>query len=188
MESLASGKVRVLCLGNELVRDDGVGLRIGRVLRSLRLPDRVTVELRRAVGLELLDELDPSEAIVLVDAARTGAPPGTCTVRDAAAAAGLAGDPTSCHGVGIAEVLRVAEALQPGRPRPRITVVAVEAEDLSGWGLGLSAAVRDALPGAVSAVLVALGASEQTLREGRRAAERWKDWQPSLMDVVGGEE
>jgi Ni,Fe-hydrogenase maturation factor len=29
---------RILCLGNELVRDDGVGIRIGRILMTLPLP------------------------------------------------------------------------------------------------------------------------------------------------------
>ena len=46
---------RILCLGNELVRDDGVGIRIGRILMALPLPADVRVELAPQLGFDLLD-------------------------------------------------------------------------------------------------------------------------------------
>jgi hypothetical protein len=41
---------RILCIGNELVHDDGVGIRIGRILMDLPLPADVRVELAPSLG------------------------------------------------------------------------------------------------------------------------------------------
>ena len=69
---------RILCLGNELVRDDGVGIRIGRILMSLPLPADVRVELAPQLGFDLLDAVAGAERVILVDAMSTGRAVGTC--------------------------------------------------------------------------------------------------------------
>ena len=79
---MTGGPIRILCLGNELVSDDGVGIRVGRVLAQLPLPAGVTVEFQLGIGLELMDSLRPAEELIIVDAAQTGAPPGTCHITE----------------------------------------------------------------------------------------------------------
>lgn len=176
--------VRVICLGNELVRDDGIGIRIGRVLKRLELPPNITVELRGTAGLELLDELRPDEELILVDASQTGETPGTCTVLEMSQAASLAQDPFCCHGMGLAEVLRIASTLYPERLPPRAAVVVVEGVDFESYELTLTESVQEALPDAVETVLRTLGASERLQREGRCEAERWKGWAPTIKELV----
>lgn len=176
--------VRVICLGNELVRDDGIGIRIGRVLKRLELPPNIAVELRGVAGLELLDELRPDEELILVDAGQTGQAPGSCTVLEMSQAASLAKDPYCCHGVGLAEVLRIASTLCPERLPPRAAVVAIEGVDFESYELTLTEAVQEALPEAVETVLRTIGATEELQREGRDEAERWKGWAPTIMELV----
>lgn len=176
--------VSVLCLGNELVRDDGVGVRIGRVLRQLALPSNVTVELRRALGFELLEELDPGVELVLVDAARPEGSPGRLRVLELDATAELAMSPSNAHSVGVAEVLLIARALGPGRLPPRVAVVTVEAGDIEHFGLELTAPVSAALPAAVETVLDLIAAPPGCRDEGRRLAELERARTPTMADVL----
>lgn len=176
----------MICLGNELVRDDGVGIRVGRVLRRLELPEHVTVELRRTVGLELVEELRPDEAIVIVDAGQTGRAPGTCTVLELDEAADLAQTPYCCHGVGISEVLTLARKLFPDRMPLRAAVVVIEGVDFESYEMTLTAEVEAALPEAVAVVLRTIGAPGALEAAGRVEAERWKGWSPSITDLAEG--
>ena len=180
-----TGDTRVICLGNEMVRDDGIGVRVGRVLQRLPLPEQITVELRRMVGLELLDELRPDQALLLVDATQTGAQPGSLSVLQFAEATDLAQAPYCCHGFGLAEVLVIARRLHPERLPCRATVVGIEAEELESFGTSLSATLQTALPEAVATVLVTLKLPVELQKLGREEAAKWLDWEPSIDQVAG---
>jgi hydrogenase maturation protease len=165
-----------------MVRDDGIGIRVGRVLRELDLP--VTVELRRCMGLELLDELRADERIIVVDATRTGRAAGTCHVLDLTRATSLASQPYCCHGMGLVEVLDVVSRVAPERIPPRLVIVGIEAGDLTEYGTSLSPPVRDALPEAVDLVLETIDAPAALRERGRAEAERMRDWVPSITDII----
>ena len=177
-------KTRVLCVGNELVRDDGVGVRVGRVLQELELPDHVSVELRRVIGFELLDELRADEQLLLVDASNRGVEPGTTQVLELSDAAQMAEIPYCCHSVGLAEILKIASTMFPERVPPKAVIVGVEARDLENFGLDLTDPVAEALPEAVDLVLCQLGASEELRQRGREAAERWQRREPTVEEVI----
>ena len=102
----------------------------------------------------LIDLMAGRDLVVVVDAVRSGAAPGTLHVRDAGAA-----DPplpswgagaTSTHGFGLAEVLDLARTL--GALPERLVVVGVEAAGFD-HGAQLSPAVSAAVPAAVAAAL-----------------------------------
>jgi hydrogenase maturation protease len=103
----------VLCVGNPIARDDGIGIRVARILGACSLPAGVAVEERANLAIDVLDLLRAHERIVIVDAMTTGAPPGTCRTLDARDAADLAQLPCCCHALGLAELLRIAIALDP---------------------------------------------------------------------------
>ena len=46
---------RIVCVGNELVSDDGLGIRVGRALQRLPLPAGVEVVFAADIGLDLID-------------------------------------------------------------------------------------------------------------------------------------
>jgi hydrogenase maturation protease len=110
----------VIGVGNPWRGDDGAGLAVARRLRGT-LPDGVDVLEREGEPTSLLDAWEDADALWLVDAVSSGAPPGTLHRLDAAEQelpAGMFG--ASTHHFGLAEAVELARAL--GR-LPRHTVV-----------------------------------------------------------------
>ena len=159
---------RVLCLGNELVRDDGAGIRVGRILLALPLPAEVRVELAPHLGFDLLDVVAGAEHIVLVDAMSTGRPPGTCVTLAGRAIERHAAGASLSHTLGIAELMALAHKLAPDRPPASLTFVGVEGVAFSDYGTELSPEVEAAIPEAVDAVLRVVGASDEIRAVARR--------------------
>lgn len=176
---------RILCLGNELAADDGIGIRVGRVLSTLELPADTTLEIRRRIGFELLDSLAPADELLLVDATRTGAPAGTCRVIELDEVTALASTPYCCHGVGLPELLAALATLRPDAVPKRVRVLGIEAEVTDRCSTTLTPALSKALPGAVVEALELCGASAELLAEGRRRGEEAMNWQPAPAEVIG---
>ena len=164
-------KTAVVCLGNELVGDDGVGMRVARVLDQLHLPDNIDVLVRPFLGLDLVDLLHQYERLVIVDDMTSGRPAGTCVCLDPSEAKAMASHPSCAHGLGIAEVMQLVDKLYPDRKGRVIGFVGVEAAALQQFEVGLSEPVACALPKAVEAVLLMVGGLEAWWEEARRLAE-----------------
>ena len=176
---------RIFCLGNELVCDDGVAIRVGRILASLPLPPEVQVEFTPQLGFDLLEVVQGAERIILVDAMSTGRPPGTCVTLEGSAIARYAAGAAISHTVGIAELIEVADRLAPGGSRPSILFVGIEGQCFDRYGRDLGPRVRAAIPEAVTQVLRAIGATEELLAQGGDASARYVD--PALESILLGE-
>lgn len=136
--------VLVAGVGNALRRDDGAGLVVARRLRAMSPPAGVDVREVEGEPIGLVELWSGRPAVVLVDAMRSGAEPGTVRRVDASAEplpAWLRGS-TSTHAVALAETLELARAL--GRLPPRVVVYAVEGARFDA-GAGLTAAVEAAV-------------------------------------------
>ena len=146
-------RVRVIGCGNADAGDDAVGLSAVRELaRSLR--DRPNVDVAvAAMPVRVLELLTDVDAVVLVDAVITPAPPvppGT-VVRVEAGPEGLPSEvrpQLSSHGIGLADAVRLAGAL--GRT-PRVILLGIEVGSVV-TGDGLSPSVASALPALRAAV------------------------------------
>ncbi len=132
-------------IGSEYRRDDGAGPAVAR--QAADLPG--VVDVGPAVDpLDLLGRWDDADLAVVVDAIRSGAPPGTVRVVDLDEA--VPAPALSTHGLGLADVLRLARTV--GRAPRRVVVIGIEGEDF-GRGEGLSDEVAAAVPEAVRAVV-----------------------------------
>jgi len=141
--------VLVLCLGNDLRGDDGVGWAIADALEA-DPPAGAVVRRSAMSGFYLLDELVGVDRAIVVDAIQTGRrPPGAVLEFTMGAAAGPAGP--SPHAVGLPTVVDIGRRSGLALPN-RIDVVAVEVEDMFRLAEGLSDTVRRAIPAAVAAV------------------------------------
>lgn len=150
----------VVGLGSPDLGDDAVGVTVGRAVAA-RLPSVTVVEHEDPTALlELWAEHDP---VVVVDAVRSGSPPGTLHLLET----GLHGSPVSTsawartgqggtHAIGLAEMVELARAL--GRLPHRLVVVGIEAEHFDP-GAPLSAPVAAAVPAAVDQVAAAVAHS-----------------------------
>jgi hydrogenase maturation protease len=173
----------IVCMGNELVADDGIAIRVGRALRRLGLPPSVRVEFQPHLGLDLIDLFRPGERFVLVDAMQTGAPPGTCRALDLAEVEELAGTPFCCHAMGLPEVLTVVRRVAPERLPTGLSFVGVEAAILDRFDPALSPEVAAALPGAVETVLRLLDAPADLVERGRALGRELSTFVPDPLDV-----
>jgi hydrogenase maturation protease len=147
-ETAVAGAVRVLCLGNDLIADDALGPEVARRLR-IGSPAVDVVE-SSLTGLGLLEGIVGAERLVVVDSVVTGsAPPGTVRVlHETDFDVPRGGSP---HYIGLFEALDLGRALRLPVPDD-VTLVAVEAGDLSTVGGGLSAEVEAAVPDVVALV------------------------------------
>ena len=104
--------VLVLGLGNVLLGDDGLGAAaIARIERDYRIPPGVRLEDGGTLGLSLLGLIAESDRVILVDAVRTDASPGTLVRLDGADVADAVWNRLSPHQVGVADLLEAARLI-----------------------------------------------------------------------------
>lgn len=143
-----AARTRVLCLGNDLIADDGVGPAIAAELRRRSIDAEVAES--SLDGLGLLDDLVDVDRLVVVDAISTGrSAPGSITVVGEDGIAAAAGGWQ--HALGLFDAIALARALGLDAPG-EVVLVAVEASDLVRVGGPMTDAVRVAVPGAASIV------------------------------------
>jgi len=145
----ALSDTRVLCLGNELIADDGLGPAAAGRLRAL-WPDDLDVVESGLSGLYLMEFLEGVARLLVIDSIQTGAvPPGTVMVLREQDFRGARG--SSPHYVGLFEALALARTL--GLPAPEdVWIIAVEAADLVSIGAPLSPTVAAALDEVVAQI------------------------------------
>jgi hydrogenase maturation protease len=163
-------QTRIICLGNELVRDDGIGIRVGRVLAQLPLPSGARVEFAPHLGWNLLDVVAEADRIILVDAMSTGQPPGTCVSLEGQAIARYNAGAAASHTLSIAELMELALRLAPSRAPATLHFVGIEGVAFTTYGTDLTPAVNAAIPTAVETVLRLLDAGPELLQAGREAS------------------
>jgi len=141
----------IVCIGNDLVADDGVGHAVFRVLDS-QLPANTRLKLLGLGGMSLLDEFQGEEHLVVVDAVQLGASPGTIHVMDWSMLPS-GGSHVSCHGIGIREAIEISQKLYPELTPRTVHLVGVEGRCFDRLGEGLSDEVAAAVEPAAAAVL-----------------------------------
>lgn len=142
----------VLGLGNPILTDDSVGLRVAEELRKMLPPQPgLVVDEDYWGGLRLMERLAGFDRAIIIDAIQTGAPPGTihCLRPDELPTRRSA----SAHDVNLPTAL--AFGRQMGVPLPpddQILLVAIEAEDVLTFGEECTPRVAAAIPQAVEIV------------------------------------
>ena len=141
---------RILCLGNDIAGDDGVGLAIGRELQTMPLPAGVSVELAARLDLDLLSTLSSEQRALLVDA-MPGPEPGRCQLRELTLSSGA--PPSALHAMDLASLFTLARRLIPDRLPARLDLLTVEVAPLDRYSEELSEEVKAAVPEAVKMAL-----------------------------------
>jgi hydrogenase maturation protease len=140
----------IIGIGNMYRSDDAVGILIARKLAELAIPDtRILEEAEPDLGL--IDTMEGAGAVILIDAASSGSPPGTIHRFDAA----LEPLPVeffsySTHSMSVAEVIELGRAFR--RLPPRLTVYGIEGAVFSP-GTELSGRVRRSIGPAAQKIL-----------------------------------
>ncbi len=148
-------RVLLLGLGNDILTDDAVGLRVVHELRH-RLADCPSIDIRETteMGLALLDFITGYRAVVIVDSIQAGkAAPGFLHELDAPALSRLTG--CTPHFLGVSETLALGKRL--GLPMPEeVRIFAIEVEDPFTLGTALTPSLQAALPAIVERISAAM--------------------------------
>jgi hydrogenase maturation protease len=156
-----SETVLVLALGNPLMGDDGIGVRIIEELRERELPSGVALADGGTTGLALVGLMEEYQRVIVVDAADMGQAPG-CVRKFAPSEVQFrtTGDILSLHQVGFREALTLAEAL--GVSPPELMIIGVQPKR-TAIGEELSSEVERAVPECIRILLDELNRAEPAL-------------------------
>lgn len=147
-------RILVLGIGNLLLGDEAVGVRIVEALEQrYRLPAHVEVLDGGTSGMELMEMMADRDHLIVADAVLTGAAPGSVAVLYDEEIPALFTRKVSPHQLGLSDVL-MALRLTDEFPR-RLTLVGVVPASLEP-GIGLSTVVSQAIEPALAQVLLAL--------------------------------
>ena len=150
-------RVLILGLGNPLLGDEGIGVRVVNELTKLELPDGVSAVEGGTAGLGLIGLMEGYQRVIIVDAADMGHPPGR-VVRFTPSEAQFktVEGPLSPHQIGLGEVLTLATALEIAPTR--LVIIGVQPGRIEA-GVELSPEVERAIPQIISMVLDELDAA-----------------------------
>lgn len=150
--------VLVLGIGNLVMSDDGVGVRVVQELqRSYNFPENVKVIDGGTLGLDLLPMLENITHLILVDAVETGGKPGTM-VRLAGEELPIALETKlSPHQMGLKDLLAVSELM--GHSPGEMVLIGVQPGSIE-MGVDMTADVDAVLDEMISNVLYELDKCE----------------------------
>ena len=150
--------ILVLGLGNILLRDEGVGVRVVEALQLTDLPPDVEVFDGGTAGLDLLDVLADRRKVIVIDALQGDCEPGTVMRLDPEDLVPGDDQTVSLHEIGLLETLAIARQL--GTAPDEVVVIGVKPKDL-GWGLSLSPQIARLVPDIVRLVLADLKTQDE---------------------------
>jgi hydrogenase maturation protease len=144
-------RVLVLGLGNDILTDDAVGLRVVQAVRE-RVTGTQGIEVKATteMGLALLDEIVERDGLVLVDSIQTGAVPAG-HVHEFGPEGIARVVATSPHFLGVGETLALGKLLELKMPS-QVRVFAIEVADSFTLGTQMTPAVEQAVPAAADRV------------------------------------
>jgi hydrogenase maturation protease len=149
----------VMGIGNILLRDEGVGVRVIEAMRDADLPPDAELVDAGTAGADLVDLIADRRKLIVVDAIEADAPPGTVFRLKPEDLAPADGASISLHQLGLVESLAIAERL--GCCPRDVVIVAIQPGKIAP-GLELTEEIAAAVPRAIDLVLAEL--SDKPLR------------------------
>ena len=149
-------KVMVLGVGNILLRDEGVGVRVvERLKETYSFPDNVELMDGATAGLDLLPFMEGAAHVIIVDTVKTSEPPGSIFRFTPDEIDKKVPYKTSLHQIGMVEVFTIAEAL--GKKMEAV-IIGIQPENMEDWGLEMTPTIEAKIPELMELVIKELDA------------------------------
>jgi hydrogenase maturation protease len=145
-------KTLVLGMGNSILSDDGVGIRVAHEVADQLNNPQVTVLETSAAGLSLLDSIVGYDKVIIIDAIQTERGEAGQIYRMGSEDFSNTKHFVSPHQVNLATSLELGKMLNLAMPQ-EIAIFAVEAEDITNFGEKCTPEVEKAIPEVVRMVL-----------------------------------
>ncbi|MBI2353469.1 MAG: hydrogenase maturation protease [Deltaproteobacteria bacterium] len=157
----------VVGLGNPILSDDSVGIKVAALVRE-RLPADAGIDMTEAYagGLRLMEAIAGYDRAIIVDAMKSGAhPPGTI-MRLSLDSPATTRNTLCTHDGELSTALALGRDLGLAMPES-IEIIGIEAAEVEQFGEELTQGVSGALPQAVAEVLRLCGVRDFALKRGR---------------------
>jgi len=145
-------KILVLGIGNSILSDDGVGIKVAREVGEKLDDPQITVSETSAAGLRLLDSIVGYDKVIIIDAIQTKKGKAGQIYRMKPEDFSSAKHLSSPHQINLVTALELGKMLDLAMPQ-KITIFAVEAKDITNFSEKCTPAVEQAIPEVVKMVL-----------------------------------
>jgi hydrogenase maturation protease len=145
-------KTLILGLGNSILSDDGVGIRVAQELKGRLNQPEITVEETSLAGLGVLDLLTGYDRVILIDAIQTVGGEAGQIYRFGPEALALTSHTASPHDTNFITALELGNKLGMALPR-QIVIFAIEAADVTTFSEECTSEVTQAIPVCVEMIL-----------------------------------
>ena len=140
----------ILGIGNILLRDEGIGVRVVEVMQGLSLPEGVEAVDGGTSGADLVELLADRRKVIVLDAIEAEHPPGTVVRMTMQDILPKEGDSISLHQFGLADSLIMAR--QMGVLTDDVVIIGIQPKEIRP-GLELTAEVAAMIPRVIEIVL-----------------------------------
>ncbi len=128
--------VLVLGLGNILLYDEGIGVRtVQRLVQDYLFPSEVEIMDGGTAGMALYEHIIDRTHLIVIDAVKTGQPPGTVVKLNNDEVPAIFRSKVSPHQMALSDILAALQI--SGEQLPELTLIGVEPVTLK-TGIGLS--------------------------------------------------
>ena len=145
-------KTLVLGMGNPILSDDGAGIKVVREVGKNLDDPQITISETSAGGLSLLDSIVGYDKVIIIDTIQTEKGKVGQIYRMKPEDFSFAKHFSSPHQINLITALELGKMLNLGMPQ-EITILAVEAKDVSNFGERCTPEVERAIPEVVKMVL-----------------------------------
>jgi len=142
--------ILILGVGNILLSDEGVGVRVIEAMRDVKLPDNVELMDGGTGAFDLFDVIADRDKVIFIDAVKGGGEPGAVYCFNPADIREQRQCLTSVHQVSLMDTLTMAR-LTGCSPR-EVLIFGIEPKEMV-WGLDLSPEVAAVVPHVIELVL-----------------------------------
>ena len=145
-------KTLVLGMGNPILSDDGVGIRVAQEVAKQLNDPQVTIAETSEAGLRLLDSIVGYDKVIIIDAVQTEKGQAGQIYRMEPQDFSATKHPSSPHQINLATALELGKMLNLAMPQ-KITIFAVEVKDVTSFSEKCTPEVEQAIPEVVKMVL-----------------------------------
>ncbi|MEE8636633.1 MAG: hydrogenase maturation protease [Dehalococcoidia bacterium] len=150
-------KTLVLGLGNPILSDDGVGIRVAQEVGKELEDPQITIAETSEAGLSLLDSIVGYDKVIVIDAIQTREGNAGQVYRMGIEDFSFSKRFSSPHQINLVTALELGKMLDLTMPQ-KITIFAVEAKDITNFSEKCTPDVDRAIPVVVKMVLEELNA------------------------------
>lgn len=137
--------ILIVGLGNPILSDDSVGIRVAQVLKDRLSQPEITVMETSIAGLDFLDLLVGYDKAIIIDAIQTGKGKVGQVYRLEPGTFATTLHSSTPHDVNFATALELGKRLGLALPR-QIIIFAIEVEDVTTFGERCTPGVEQAIP------------------------------------------